>query len=197
MLLAELFQRLPEDWGHLPVPNIPSFDPRYSKVVGKFDGYDIWGSREFQGYDTFGIRDSDGVVLSTCRIESTASFGTHKLKELWTSPTHRGKGLATILVLFLLRKIRVNLLLAHDEVLSDDARSTIMKGLVAQKFRATDPECEALTIDQVKVMFAKLGPTKDSLILTETKLNFELFSDTKIDSLSTWYFVRGMNQDLD
>ena len=198
MLLEELFQRLPEDYGSLPNANIPSFDPRYSKVVGKFDGYDIWGSREIPNRDTFGIRDSDGSVLSLCGIESNVVSGTHKLMELWTAPSQRGRGLATILLLFLMRKIQIKLLLAHDEILSADARLIILKGLTAGKFKATNTEHELLSIDQIQSMFSVVTLTKFSVILTESKTQLEVFSDSRGNGdLAQWHFVRGMNQDLD
>jgi GNAT superfamily N-acetyltransferase len=196
MLLAELFQRLPEDYGTLPHANIPSFDPRYSKVVGKFDGYDIWGSRELVGFDTFGIIDM-GTVLAVCRIGATGSNNIYPLYEVWTHPNHRGQGLATILMLFIIRKLGIKLLLGADEIVSDDSRNMIWKGLVSKKYKMYRPDGTLVDMDDAKRILFTTGKTDDAVILAETKLNFELFSDTKIDSRSTWYFVRGMNQDLD
>lgn len=198
MLLAELFQRLPEDYGSLPIPNFPSFDPRYSKIVGQFDGYDVWGSREIPNRDTFGIRDKANETIALCGIDSYPTNGAHVLKELWTSPAYRGKGFATMLVLFLLRKVNVRILLAHNEILSDDARTVILKGLRSFKFKAFTTKGERLDILDVQKMFAQLGTTSDEIILYEDHLKFELFSDSRGNGdRACWHFVQGMNQDLD
>lgn len=196
MLLAELFQRLPEDHGMLPNANIPSFDPRYSKVVGKFDGYDIWGSRELPGFDTFGIIENNYVV-AICRIGADGKDGVHSFHEVWTAPNRRGQGFATILMLFIIRKLGIKLLINKDEVVSDDSRAMIWKCLNNHKYKMYRINGTLIDFDEAKKILFTLGQTDDEVILSETKLNFELFSDTKIDSLSTWYFVRGMNQNLD
>lgn len=196
MLLAEIFQQLPEDYGMLPHANIPSFDPRYSKIVGKFDGYDIWGSREFPGFDTFGILE-DGTAVAVCRIGSNGHDGIHPFHEVWTAPDRRGQGLATILMLFVMRKLGVRLLLGKDEVVSNDSRSMIWKCLTNKKYKMYRPDGTVVTDADAKKILFTLGQTDDEVILAETKLNFELFSDVKIDSRTTWYFVRGMDQDLD
>lgn len=196
MKLEQLFQQLPEDYGNLPQPNIPAFDPRYSKVVGQFDGLDIWGSREFKGCDTYGILDDDHVPLAICRIELTANLPI--LRELWTNDSHRGKGYATILILFLLRKLNIKLHIPATEVVSDDARSFIIKGLKFHKFKAYDIAGNLLDISTAEDMLLILGTNEDELILAERSLGFDLFTDTWPDAPSNGrYFVVGMNQDLD
>ena len=198
MLLKELFQILPEDYGTLPVPNIPSFDPKYSKVVGKFDGYDIWASREIPDNDVFGIRDVNGDVLSTCRIASDGIDKVHVFEEVWTREDQRGKGLATILLLFLMRKIGIKLLLKHDAIVSDNSRGMIWKGLSGFKFKMFRLDGTQIDLIQAKSILFTLGRTKEEVILSESVLNFKIFSDTKLDGPpSQWHFVKGMNQDLD
>lgn len=199
MKLEELFALIPtyEDYGQLPHPNLPSFDPKFSKVVGVFDGYDIWASREIPNHDVYGIRDANGDVLATCRFSSSGKNNIRAFREIWTRDDKRGQGLATILMLFVMRKVGIKLLLQHDEIISDDSRAMIWKGLNNQKFKMYNVSGTVIDLPTANVILSTLGKTEHEVILAEDKLNFGLFSNKKIDSGTEWYFVVGMNQDLD
>ena len=198
MRLSELFQVLPEDHGRLIAPNIPTFDPRYAKIVGMFDGLDVWGSREYPKFDVYGIRADDGDVLAYCRIsEAETEDHLRFLRELWTAENQRGKGLATMLLLFLLRKLKLKLLLAHDELLSDQARTMILRGFVANRFKIRDRKGNKLDLDAAGKILRTVGKTDDELVLTEDHLDLELFSDKKIDTGSSWYLVLDSAELLD
>ena len=195
MRLAELFKNIPmyEDFGSLPnpPPNLPSFDPKYSKVIGTFDGYDIWGSREINGYKIFGIKENDKVA-SYIIIEDTDEVPV-RLRELWVDQSLRGKGYATILILFLLRKIKLRLLIAHDEILSSDVRGFILKALKSSKFKISDPTGKLMTDVEVEKIFKKLGKTPDEVILHEEPVRWGLFGTDGL--LKEPYYVRGENLD--
>lgn len=191
MKLSELFTLLPEDYGRLPLdpPNKPTFDPKYSKVVGTFDGMDIWGSREIPGFDVFGIRDSGGLVLAYIIMSSDSGSDAHRLRELWTSTIARGRGYATILLLFVLRKLNRRLLLSHDEVVSDDARSFILKGAVANKFKVYDNNGRLVPVDVLHQVFSVLGKTDTELVLAEQAVPYSIFGFA--DGLKEPWYVRG------
>lgn len=144
MLLKELFSKVPEDFAMRPlgsgVPqNIPTFDPRYSKVVGTQDGQDVWGSREKRNFEIFGFKDKDEVTAYII-IEENTTDGAHALRELWVNPNHRRKGYGTGLILFLTRKIGIALLLKADEIVSPDARSVILKCIQDKLVKATSSD---------------------------------------------------------
>lgn len=191
MQLCELFTVLPEDYGRLPAipPNKPTFDPKYSKVVGTFDGVDIWGSRELRGYDIFGIRDETSV-LAYLVLSNSERNGAIPMRELWTSPTARGHGYATILLLFVLRKLRQRVLLSHDEVISDDARSFILKGVAANKFKAYSVSGVLQTADAVQQQLSVLGKTDTELVLSEQAVPYDVFGMEDGSMKEPWY-VRG------
>jgi hypothetical protein len=192
MKLQELFTLLPEDYGRLPPipPNLPSFDPKYSKVVGTFDGLDIWGSRELAGFDIFGIRDTTGDALSYLIVSNADIGGAFPLRELWTASDARGCGYATILLSFVLRKLGRRIILTHDEVVSDDARSFILKGADAGKFKVHTATGRVVTPGELQQTFSQLGKTDTELVLSESVVPYDLFGMEDGGLKEPWY-VRG------
>lgn len=182
MLLNELFSMLPEDYGHLndPPSNLPSFDPKFSKIVGTFDGHDIWGSRELgAAYNIFGIRDGGGVVLAYAIVETQENNGAHKLREIWANQQARGQGYATAVLMFVLRKLNVKLLISHDEPVSDDGRSFIVKGLKAKKFTASKPDKTPVDYQAAQTMFNTIGKTADEIIIEGSQIKGPIMNINK------------------
>jgi GNAT superfamily N-acetyltransferase len=170
MKLLELFQKLPEDFAIRPLgiansrpKNIPSFDPAYSKVVGTFDGKDVWGSREKRGYEIFGFKVNDNVV-SYCIIgEEEVSPGVQEFRELWTDDNYRGRGLGSGLILFLTKKIKIKLLLNKNEIVSPDARMVLSALAKTGKIKITS---DGVTADY------------ESIFNDRTKNNIELMIES-------------------
>ena len=187
MRLKNLFEstNIAEDHGRLFSPNIPKNEPT---KIGVMDGIEIYGSKEFKGLDTISIRDESGI-LSYCHISDSLTDRAFILKELWTRADQRGKGLATKILVFLLRKLNIKLLIAKDEILSDDSRKMILKSLQANQFKAYSKDDVILSIDEVEKMFSKFGSTEDELILSERSLNIELMSDKNKDTGSSYLVV--------
>ena len=68
------------------------------------DAIEIYGSREFTGWEVYGVIEN-GVCVAYIII-SEKEFGdkTHHFREIWVTPELRGRGYASILILFLLNK---------------------------------------------------------------------------------------------
>lgn len=180
MILKDLFLRLPEDYAIRPladVPkNLPTFDPIYSKIVGTQDTVDVWGSRERKDVEIFGFRDTANKVIAYLIIdEYPAAENTFKLREIWVSPEHRGNSLGTGLLIFLIRKLNLKLLLASNEIVSDDARKIIKKAVNKKLFKASINKDVTLSI-------ALNDLTKNDIEITlyERKEHYRLYGSAMV-----------------
>lgn len=179
MKLCELFNQIPEDYAMRTVAgsdsnplNLPKFDPRYSKVVGTFDGKDVWGSKETKGYDTYGFRDGEKTIAYIILDERETKPDTQVFKEIWVNQNYRRKGLASGLVLFLTTKSKINLVLTPDELVSDNAREIFTALGKSGKIKIEDQDGNLDTFE--KILSTK---TKNdySLLIREDALQKKLF----------------------
>lgn len=96
--------------------NLPDFlDKKYSKLVGTFDGYDIYGSRFYgEKYDAYGILNNQQNVCATLVIQTQEKMYDGKkcqqIEKVWVDKNDRGKALATSLLAFVIRKLKTNLI---------------------------------------------------------------------------------------
>lgn len=133
MKLKDLFLVIPEDYAIRPIANnplnLPTFDPIYSKIVGSQDNIDVWGSREKKGFEIFGFKNLESVIAYIILEEDEVVAQTVRLRELWVKDDQRGKGLATGLLIFVTRKLKIKLLIDRNEIVSADARSLVKKAV--------------------------------------------------------------------
>lgn len=124
MKLQDLFECIPTDLvvmnedyaADINMREMPDFNPRYAKVVGTFDGMDVWLTKYFTGYLTFAFR-TDETLDAFIILKDEQYKDAYPLTRIWSSGK---KGYVTALILFLLRKKQVKLILTHDEPLTDD-----------------------------------------------------------------------------
>ena len=186
MLLKELFLSIPEDYAFRPVhgddkkpTNLPTFDPMYAKVVGTQDGKDVWGSREKKAVEIYGFKDDNEVLAYLCLSEESTTSGAYDLRELWVSPKHRNQGLGSALILFLVQKLGLQLCLAKDEIVSDDARQVLWKLAERGKINVFKNE-KWLSSSELEAEFNDKSKNDSELVIKEMKRNVPLFGSKLI-----------------
>ena len=123
--------KLSEDYYHKPLDDVPANLPVFPKDcsvrIGTMDAIEIYGSREFTGWEVYGVIEN-GVCVAYIII-SEKEFGdkTHHFREIWVTPELRGRGYASILILFLLNKLKLKLFIPHDEIVSPMIRVALGK----------------------------------------------------------------------
>jgi spermidine/putrescine-binding protein len=137
--LQDLFECIPSDLAlmnedyatDINMRELPDFNPRYAKVVGTFDGMDVWLTKYFSGYLTFAFRT--GETLDAFIILKDEQYkDAYPLTRIWSSGK---KGYVTALILFLLRKKHIKLILSHDEPLTDDGWRWLSNSIIRNKFK--------------------------------------------------------------
>lgn len=105
--------------------NKPALDKEYSRIIGTFDGYDVWGSLEKKGCETVGFKDSDKVIAYLIFSDNEISPGVKEFIEIWTDPDYQRRGLAAGLILFVTKKLHVKLFLGKSSIVGLDSRSLL------------------------------------------------------------------------
>lgn len=184
MKLCELFNKIPEDYAIRTIAgsdnnplNIPRFDPAYSKVVGTFDGKDVWGSKETQGYDTYGFRDGEKTIAYVILDENETKPDTQIFKEIWVDKNYRRKGLGSGLILFLISKSKINLVLTPDELVSNDARDIFLALGKSRKIKIEDQDGNLDTFEKI---LSDKTKNKYSLLIKEDPNQKKLFGSRMI-----------------
>jgi len=179
MKLIDLFTIIPEDFAIRPLEHadrgdLPTFDPVYSKVVGSQDGVDVWGSREKQGFDIYGFRDSNETIAFIALSSEEVKPNFQKFHQLWVSSLYRKRGLGAGLIMFLIRKLGINLVLDKDEIVSLDARNLIGK-LHADGRLKLSRDGLLLTKDEAFSILNDLSINDVSITIHERKADVPLF----------------------
>ena len=95
--------------------------------VGTMDAIDIYGSREFTGCEVYGVIENGVCVAYIIISEKEFDDKTHHFREIWVAPELRGRGYASVLILFLLNKLKLKLFIPHDEIVSPMIRVALGK----------------------------------------------------------------------
>lgn len=147
--------------GELNNPNIPVFgNPKHECDI---DGYEIM-SDMWNGYYVLGILDDKNIPKSYVILEPENN-GTNKLREIYTNPLYRGKNLASTILLCLKGKLNIRLLLAHDEVVSQDARKLILNMVKNGRLTAALSDGSPISTDNLEDIFSKFGKTDYDIFL--------------------------------
>lgn len=120
------------EYGAWNEPTLPEDQPiTGTNLVGNFDGYDI-----YQLEDYLVILDDQNLYTGYIRL---AASGNNDLvfKEAYVPEKHRRKGIATILILFVLRDLQRRLVLTSGEIVTDDSRNLFYKLLKLNKIKIT------------------------------------------------------------
>lgn len=127
-------------------------------IVGQFDIYEI-----VNVHDYYLILDENLQYMGYVRLDFFDNF-----KELYVPVKHRKKGIASSIILFLLRDKRKKLKLASDEWLTDDSRIILFNLANKGKIKISQ-DGEILSINKIKDIFTDLESDGKDLIL-ESKL---------------------------
>jgi len=113
---------------------IPMFtDPKTSKPMGTFDGYEIRAERFCAGVDAYGVFDDatvKAVIFLSDKEANVIDRPVNDVIKIWVDPRSRGKGYATCLLLFLLRKLKLKL---RVDSVTDDGEMLIKKLVMGKK----------------------------------------------------------------
>lgn len=156
--------KIKEDYHHMPLDKIPVNLPKFPKEcsikVGSMDGLEIYGSREYEGWEVYGIKQ-DGVCIAYIII-SEREYGekTHHFREIWVHESLRGRGYASILILFLLNKLKLKLFVPHDEIVSP-----MIRGALGKLFDSGKIGIDVNTGRDVNDVLRDTKKTADSLII--------------------------------
>lgn len=98
----------------------------------------------------------NGVCVAYIII-SEKEFGdkTHHFREIWVTPELRGRGYASILILFLLNKLKLKLFIPHDEIVSPMIRVALGKLFSSGKIKI-DVNTERPVEDVLIELFLKV-----------------------------------------
>lgn len=127
-------------------------------VVGQFDIYDI-----VNVHDYYLILDENHQYMGYVRLDFFDNF-----KELYVPVKHRKKGIASSIILFLLKDKKKKLRLSSDEWLTDDSRSILFNLASKGKIKISQDD-RVMTMDQISHVFTNLESDGKDLIL-ESKL---------------------------
>jgi hypothetical protein len=142
------------------------------------DTFDIWHTSEFQDADGYGILDDSHQVLSYVVLSKSSSV-VKPLRIVWTQKSSRGKGLATIILVFLMRKLGYKLSMEKSEAFSPDSRKMISKGLEHSKFRMFDTDGKEIESKDARKILQDLRDNDVEVILSEKQIDFEMFGNCK------------------
>jgi hypothetical protein len=112
--LTELVEKIIPSIEEPGSDGIPDFNLTYTQKAGTYNQKFIWASGFFGNqFRAFVIFDENEVALSfvVLQVQTTTISGTKRtvVKRSWTRPDVRGKGFATLIYLFLVKKLKLNL----------------------------------------------------------------------------------------
>jgi hypothetical protein len=185
MKLIELFTKLPdaeifhlkEDFINDPLITMPKFKPRYAKVVGTYDGREVWGSRFFGAeHDIYAFREKNATLAFVVVNSRENEMGAYPLERIWTNPKHRSKGYATALILFITQKLGNKLIIQKDEPLTQDSWDWLIKSVEKNRLKVVDVETKKLVkVEKLKMELNQKQHTTTSLIIETTMQSKKLF----------------------
>ena len=207
MKLIDLFNQVPhylellhEDFADsLEVRDFPKFEPHYSKVVGTFEGKDIWASRYYPNHHVFGIIENNNLQ-AFITIEDNLINGCHPLTRIWSKGGKTTVGYITALVMFVLRKVQLKLIIKDIEPLTQYGCNWLVKLVQRNRLTATNAITHnKLTSDEIVNDFNQSKTNREcttlAIILEGEKFDYPLFS-LGYRTLSEKIQITGKNSDL-
>ena len=151
------------EYGHWNTPSLPE-DTVLSNatVAGQFDGYDIYQSNEY-----LLILNTDQCYMGYIKI-AAASGNELIFKEAFVKEKYRRMGIASILILFVLRELHMKLVLLPNEIVTDDSRQLFYKLLKINKIKV---KCnnKLLTVDEFGAICVSIDSNDTQLIIESSK----------------------------
>ena len=116
-------------------------------TIGTFDGMDIY-STALNGLQYFLILNPDKTYKGYIAVKPGCLFN-----EAYVTESNRRRGICSILILFILRKLNKKLTLAADEIITDDSRRLFFKLSQTNKITVTS-ENKPINIETLGKIFA-------------------------------------------
>lgn len=180
-----------EDIGVLsnPLTNPP---PKPWKKIGVQDGEDIWEASPWTDTKIYFIIHNETMISYV--ITEVVDVDTEKFMETHTIQEQRKKGYASIIVTFLLNKLKKRLWITSDERVSKDSRDIIIALARIGRLKAFDEYNNPINNDDLIRMASMQGKTNDSFYLKDDSIKeeFEIFSDKRIATGSEWYVIKNI-----
>ena len=167
------------EYGHWNKPSLPEKQQfNDSSMIGIFDGYDI---HQWKNYIL--ILDEQQRYKGYIRVTPNSN-GNLIFNEAYVTEQHRRKGIGSILVLFVLRKLNKKLILAPDEIVTDDSRSLFFQLLKMNKI--------SISNDGQRLSLNDFG----KICADSTDNNLELVIEGKQKFNTTCFEIRNPANDL-
>jgi hypothetical protein len=203
--LAEIFNAVPdrsalvEDHAINANATLPTFDPRYSKIVGTIDGRDVWGSRCFPQHHVFALRAGENVeAFIVLRDATVTEHNAHPLTRMFVSPDADKRGYVTALILFVTKKLQLRLILTHDEPLTSDGWSWVTSAIRHNRISAFNAQTGvALTADDIASDRTVGGKTDLAVLIEKCSSPDALFGSGEYRQLNEMIYVIEENSKFD
>lgn len=136
MKLIDLFEERAVNF-EFPEKDLPDLR-NHSKIIGTFDGFEIWGSRTFgEKMDAYcisqnGITPVAMVIISTV-AKNISDTEFHEIVKVWVHEKHRGKALAISIIGFLVGKMK--LALTSGSLVTKDGEKLFKKMIERKSFK--------------------------------------------------------------
>ena len=170
--------------GSLLNPNIPDFSK--STYECDMDGYKIM-STIWKGYYALGILDENNNPMSYCIVEPEKD-GYNRFVEIYTTPQHRGKNFAAIILLALKGKLGIKLRIDPDDIVSKNGRALILAMIKNGRLQPALLDGTKLSYDQVSDMFNELVKTDSTLILEGHNIKYKKYDND--ETLHPMWYIR-------
>lgn len=153
-------QELTEDYGILPNPiQLPTL----TKYVGTIENVDVWEDITGKIGTILGVKEHEQTIAYII-FEHKTIQNAHPLRYFWVDESQRGKGIGSLLLIFVLHNLNKKLMLTKDEIVTDGARSVILKAVQSNKIKVFCDN-KQLSYGELRKIFNILGETKTELIL--------------------------------
>jgi len=153
------------EYGYWNKPRLPENEAiENATVLGEFDGIQIHSITKV-GYTYFLILNADLTYEGYVEVQQR---GTElSFTGLYVNQSSRNRGIASMLILFILRKLQKKLVINFDEIITDDSRGVFYKLLVNNKIKVS-ADNKLLSADTLRTLFTDISDN-DTVLVIESK----------------------------
>lgn len=178
----------------IPEDNLPVLDETNSKIIGTYDGLNIYSTTYYVGHVAFCILNSNNnpIAYLVLRNDVTVIDNIEYFPSvrIWVESSERGKGLASILYAFVTQKLELNLL--TDNQLTKHGMKQMQKMIDSGRFDVTfyDMMTGETTKEMPPEIFSKLPNSWRILIQHGKYINESPLVGHGVPNMlwESWYF---------
>lgn len=150
------------EYGHFNKPSIAEIATLQNlTLAGNYDGYDIYSTSQ-NGHHYYLILDENNPITYMGFIATDRSY----LRELYVKEKFRRLGIMSILILFITKQLHQPLLIAFDEIVTDDSRKLIRQLHRRNKIKVINKETGInYTPDDLAILFKNIDDDNVELII--------------------------------